>query len=537
VAPIVVSQHDRNTVYHASQFVHRTRDGGMTWETISPDLTTNNKAHQEYPGGPIHGDHTGVEVFNTVFALAISPHDARTIWAGTDDGRVHLTRDEGATWTDVTPRDLPPLGTVNRIDLSAHEPGRAFLAVHRYRLDDWRPYIFRTNDFGRTWTQLADGRNGIPANHTVRVVREDPVRKGLLYAGTEFGLFVSFDDGARWQALRLNLPATPVTDLKVHRGDLVVANPAPGKARVFTPRDAARGVMGEVLGELDLTRPDPLPFGALVHFALTEDVPEVTLEVLDGRGRVVRSWSSDSGRAAESRLPRLSARKGFHRVVWDLTYPGPRPPRGGPGPGFGGGAGVKAPPGPYQVRLTAGGTTETRPLRVIGNPRDPDVSQADYDAQFQLSSAVRDTLDALYRAIETVRTVRDQARDLVERARAGRRDLGQLAQLADTLRARLTAVEESLTQPQAGRGLAVPTRLDAQYASLHGYLAAAGGYGPGSAEGRPTRGAYERQRDLDHEWAAIQARLERVLREDLAAFNAEVGRLELGGVVVPRATD
>jgi photosystem II stability/assembly factor-like uncharacterized protein len=554
VAPIVVSPHDRNTVYHASQFVHRTRDGGMTWETISPDLTTNNRAHQEYPGGPLHGDHTGVEVFNTVFALVVSPHDARTLWAGSDDGRVHLTRDDGATWTDVTPRDLPALGTVNRIEISPHEPGRAFLAVHRYRLDDWRPYVFRTTDFGRTWTQLAAGKNGIPANHAVRVVREDAVTKGLLYAGTEFGLFVSFDDGVRWQPLRLNLPATPVTDLKVHRGDLVVATqgrsfwvlddltplrelaagPTSGTARLFTPRDAARGVMGDVLGELDLVRPDPLPFGALVHYALTEDATDLTLEVVDAAGRVVRAWSSDSARAAESRLPRLSNQKGFHRVVWDLTYPGPRPPRGGPGGGFGGGAGVKAPPGQYQVRLTVAGGSQTRPLRVVGNPRDPGASQADYDAQFQLSKAVRDTLDALYRAIETVRTARDQAKGVVDRARAGGRELGRLAELADTLSARLTAVEEALTQPRAGRGLAVPSQLDSQYGSLHGYLAGTGGYGPGSAEGRPPRGAYDRQRDLDREWAAIRARWDRVLREDLAAFNAEVARLQLGGVVPPR---
>ena len=223
VAPIVVSPHDAQTVYHASQYVHRTRDGGMTWETISPDLSYADPSTLRFPGGPIHSDNTGVEVFATVFELTVSPHDAATLWAGTDDGRVHLTRDDGVTWTDVTPPDLPRLATVNAIEVSAHQPGRAFLAVHAYRLGDASPYVWRTDDYGRTWTRLTDGANGIPADHWVRVVREDPEQRGLLYAGTEFGIFASFDDGARWQPLRMNLPATPIMDLEVHRGDLVVA--------------------------------------------------------------------------------------------------------------------------------------------------------------------------------------------------------------------------------------------------------------------------------------------------------------------------
>lgn len=550
VAPIVVSPHDSNTVYHASQFVYRTRDLGMTWQAVSPDLTTNNPAYQGFPGGPIHGDHTGVEVFTTVFALVVSPHDAKTLLAGSDDGRVHLTRDEGQSWTDVTPRDLPALGTVNRIEVSAHDPGRAFLAVQRYRLDDWRPYIFRTNDFGKTWSLLTDGKNGIPANHPVRVVREDPVRKGLLYAGTEFGLFVSFDDGVRWQSLQLNLPATPVTDLKVQRGDLVVATqgrsfwvlddltplrelagrPPVVEARLFTPRDAARGVMGGVLDQYDLVRPDSLPFGALMHYVLPADRKTVVLEILDPRGRLVRSWSSDSGRG--NSRPRLGVKRGFFRVAWDLTYPGVRPPGGAAG---GEGDGVKAPPGNYQARLTVDGQTDMRTFNVVGNPADPSVTQADYDAQFALSRAVRDTLDALCRSIEALRSVREQTKTLLGRARSGGKDLSGLLALADSLIGGVTALEEELTQTKSRRGLAVPARLDAQYASLHGYLTSAGGYGPGSAEGRPPRGAYDRQRDLDRQWGAIRARLVRLLTDDVASMNIQIGRLGLGGVVPPTA--
>jgi photosystem II stability/assembly factor-like uncharacterized protein len=551
VAPIVVSPHDPNTVYYASQYLYRTRDAGMTWERISPDLTTNDPVRTEYPGGPIHGEHVGVEVFSTIFAVAVSPHDPGTIWVGSDDGRVHITRDEGGTWTDITPRGMPVRGTVNRIEVSRHEPGRAILAVHRYREDDWAPYVFRTNDFGRSWTLLTDGRNGIPATTPVRVVREDPDRRGLLYAGTEFGMYVSFDDGARWQSLQLNLAEVPITDLQVHRRDLVVAtqgrsfwvlddltplqelaaSPAVARARLFAPRDAARGVMGEVLGGPNPERPDTLPFGALVHYTLATPASRVTLEVLDGEGTLVRRWSSDSAEAAEARTPRLSGSRGFHRVVWDLTYPGPRPVGTGPAPFGGAGAGVKAPPGAYEVRLGVDGERHARPVRVVGNPNDPSVTAADYLAQFQLARAVRDSLNAIRVAIGTIRDVREQAQAVVDRARAAGREVGRLPQLWESLTAALTAVEEELTQTRGGRGLAVPSKLDADYLTLHNFLTSVGGYSPGSAEGRPPRGAYERQADLDRQWTAIRERYEQTIQREVSAFNAEVGRLGLVGVV------
>ncbi len=548
VAPIVVSPHDPNTVYHGSQYLHRTRDGGRTWETISPDLTTNNPAYQQFPGGPINADNTGVEVFTTVFAVTVSPHDAKTIWVGTDDGRVHLTRDDGTSWTEITPAAMPARGTVNRIEVSPHAPGRAFLAVQRYREDDWRPYLFRTDDFGKTWRLLTDGKNGIPADHPVRVVREDPVRRGLLYAGTEFGTFVSFDDGAHWQSLQLNLPATPVTDLKVQRGDLVVATqgrsfwilddvtplrelaarPSTGSARLFTPRNAARGVMGEVLGELDLIRPDPLPFGALIHYALTRDAKAVRLEVVDSQGRTVRTFSGDSARAVAAETRRLSTGTGSYRVVWDLTYPGPR----AAGAIATGGNGPKAPPGQYQARLTVDGTTETASFRVTGNPADSTVTQADYDEQFRLATAVRDTLDALYRVVETIRSVREQASSMLDRARAGNRDVGRLPQHQDSLLARLSAIETELVRP-AQPVLVNPARLENQYGSLLGFLTGSGGYGPGSAESRPTAGAFQRQKDLDAQWALARGRMAQVIANELARFSAEAQRLGLGTIVLP----
>ena len=221
--PIVFSPHDPNTLYTASQRVLKSTDDGMSWEAISPDLTTDDESKQPLPGGPLQHDHTSVEVYTTIFQLAESPHTPGVLWVGSDDGRVHLSRDGGGNWMEVTPEGLPVDGTINTLEISPHQPGRVFLAVQRYRLDDYRPMIYRTNDFGESWDLLTDGTNGIPGDHPVRVVREDPDRRGLLYAGTDFGLFVSFDNGEHWQSLRQNLPVTQVADLQVKEQDLVVA--------------------------------------------------------------------------------------------------------------------------------------------------------------------------------------------------------------------------------------------------------------------------------------------------------------------------
>jgi hypothetical protein len=194
-APIVLSAHDPNTLYHSSQVIHMSKDHGQSWTVISTDLTTNDPETQDYAGGPISHDSTGVEVYNTIFALAESPHQAGELWAGSDDGKVHISRDQGSNWADITPQELPEGATVNVIELSSHAPGRGFLAAYRYRENDFHPYIFRTDDYGASWELLTDGTNGIPETNFTRAIREDPERKGLLYAGTEFGMYVSFDDG------------------------------------------------------------------------------------------------------------------------------------------------------------------------------------------------------------------------------------------------------------------------------------------------------------------------------------------------------
>src|SRR5215468_548324 len=223
VSPMEVSPHDPRVIYHCSHVVHRSMDEGVTWEVISPDLTANEPDKQVISGEPITRDITGEEVYSTIYAFRESTLEPGVLWAGANDGPVHVSRDNGKTWRKVTPQGLPPGGRVQNIEPSPHRKGSAYLAIYRYLLDDWRPYIYLTNDYGATWTRLTDGQNGVPINYPTRVVREDPEREGLLYAGTEFGMFISFDDGAHWQPFQLNLPNVPVTDIKVHKNDLVVS--------------------------------------------------------------------------------------------------------------------------------------------------------------------------------------------------------------------------------------------------------------------------------------------------------------------------
>ncbi len=575
VSPIEVSPHDPDVVYHASQRVHRSADGGMTWTPISPDLTTNERLYQGPGGGPITREGTGVEVFTTVFALTPSPHERGTLWAGTDDGRLHLTRDEGTTWADVTPRALPDLGTVNSIEVSPHNPAEAFVAVHRYRMDDFAPYLFHTTDYGRSWNRL-DG--GLPEDHPVRVVREDPDRAGLLYAGTEYGMFISFDKGKTWQPFQRNLPVTPITDLQVHRQDLVVATQgrsfwivddltplhqlgeavAEADVHLFAPRAAHRVSPSSGRGEL---WPDGPPAGAVLQYYLAEKPTEtVVLEILNTQGEVLRRFSSDSTEiknrerdqerrwmedqrfeaervlaevANTERFEReryvweeegpIPAQEGMNKFAWNLRTSGVDQPQGLITWGFTGG--VKVPPGRYQARLTVGDEVRTVPLDVRKDPRLEDVSQQDLDEQFALALEIRGTLNEVYKALTRLRSVREQVKSTATyaaKAGYGADLLGDAATLVDSL----NAVEDALVQRRAETGQDVinyPPRLDNQIAYLYGYVA-----GP---EGRPTAAAQERYDDVLAAWRALERRLEAALTSQLTAFNAALQQKGMPAVV------
>lgn len=536
VAPIEISPHDPSVIYHGSQYVHRTTDEGKTWETISPDLTANDPRYQSPSGAPITRDITGEENYSTLYDIEESPVERGVIWVGANDGPFHVTRDGGRTWTNVTPADLPPGGRVQNIEASPHRGGKAYYAVYRYLLDDWQPYVYRTTDYGKTWVRLTDGRNGIPADCPTRVVREDPEREGLLYAGTECGIFVSFDDGGSWQSLQLNFPATPVTDIQVHRGDLVIATMGrsfwvlddvsplrqlteqvvSSPAHLFAPREAVRMRYRTFQSGRSGGRPaDPqyLPPGAVLYYWLGEEpAGEVKLEILDTAGNVIRQFTAEAAGAAGGRgaagpsmpgpgMPlasdsRLERGRGLHRFIWDLRYSGPWSPSGRRGFGD---AGPMVVPGEYQVRLTVGAWSQTQPLSVKMDPRiaADGVTLADLQAQQDLSLKIRDAMSDARRAAERIRAARERlAKGEGAAARRGQNTGKKLA----ALEARLVTDPNVSSYPQ-------PMLID-QLSYLYGML--------DNADQKPGRDAYERYAELRKELDGILTELRSTLGTDLS---------------------
>ncbi|MEJ2238915.1 MAG: hypothetical protein P8X82_11510 [Gemmatimonadales bacterium] len=442
VSPIEVSPNDPSIVYHGSQYLHKTTDEGVTWETISPDLTAFEPDKQVRPGEPITQDVTGEEYYSTLYAIEESPLEPGLIWTGSNDGPIHVTRDGGATWINVTPADLPPGGRVQTIEPSPHNPAKAYVAVYRYLLGDWQPYIYRTTDYGASWTRLTTGNNGIPDDSPTRAIREDPDREGLLYAGTEFGMFISFDDGAHWQSFQLNLPVTPVTDIKVYRKDLVLSTMgrsfwivddlsplhqlndaiASSDAHLFAPRDAYRMRYSSRGGSA--ADPQYASAGATVYYYLSDSASDdVSLEILDGAGNVVREFEGrpPRGQAAagqQAGMPgaggfgfsgsssTLVAAAGMHQFTWDLRYAGSINPSNGRA----GGGGPMVPPGSYQARLAVGDDwSKTESFEVLIDPRvaADGVTQADLEEQAELGLLVRDAISESRAAVSRLTAARE----------------------------------------------------------------------------------------------------------------------------------
>lgn len=543
-SPVRLSRHDPEVVYATSQFVHRSRNGGQSWELISPDLTRNDPDKIVVSGGPLTRDISSVETYCTIFVLAESPLTAGVLWAGSNDGLVHLTRNGGESWTDVTPDGMPEWGTVNSIDLSRHAPGRAVMAVTRYRLDDFHPYIFRTDDYGASWRLISSG-NGIPDDHFVRVVREDPGMPGLLYAGSEFGLYVSFDDGGNWQPFQLDLPITPVTDLALHHDDLVVATQGRGfwilddvtplhqlgqlgdSPFLFKPRDAYRVEGGwrqpgpymsqdDLLGGIIETHrvgENPPP-GVMIFYYLPDSggqARDVRVTILDGDGNEVRPFSSASDDA-------VSSSPGMNRLVWDLSYPGADVIPGSRLDGYIGGP--RAVPGNYGVRLELDEWDQTQGVEVLPDPRS-ESTLADLSEQFDFLIELRDRITQTHDAVRSIRSIRDEIAEANARIAAeaetgkaaGERDifLRRLAEVSNTMNTELDELEDRFRQKRStvwqDTGNFEPL-LDDQFAWVAAYTL--------SADTRPTDSAYERYDDLTKELAIQLARLDRVRRDDVS---------------------
>ncbi len=588
-SPLLLSPHDPNVLYSAGNVIFRSTNEGASWEPISPDLTRNDITKMEPSGGPITKDNTGTEVYGTVFALAESPHERGLLWAGTDDGLLHLSRDGGASWTNVTPPDLPEWSLISIVEPSPHDPACAYVAANRYKHDDFRPYLYKTCDYGVTWTPIA---SGIPEDHFTRVIRADPDRRGLLYAGTEAGLYVSFDDGAGWHWLGGHhgadsgrpLPVVPIHDLVVKGDDLVVAthgrsfwvlddvtllrqladDAAEAAARLFQPRDTYRfgklpGFGGEPLlgnnyafantliptyrvtktpdGETKRSFVDAgnnPPDGVIVHYVLKEAPAEkIKLTFSDGQGQEIRSFTSkdvpDEERVAsagedmpieEPKEPKVTAKAGLNRFVWDMRYPDAQKITSGEGEKNVPLNGPVILPGEYQVQLQVGEQTFTQPFRIFKDPR-ASSSDEDLATQFALLKQIHDKLDQTHAAINQIRALREQAdawRKWSKDTLVGER----VAEAAKKLKEQLAAVEEELIQVKTKSGqdsLNYPTKLNAKLAFL-GWLAGVSSAAPTAQE----RAVYE---DLAARIDRQRERLAQIVETEVAAFNLLVKELEL----------
>jgi photosystem II stability/assembly factor-like uncharacterized protein len=574
--PILISPHDPNTVYAGANVLFRTRNGGQSWDVVSPDLTRHDPATLGPSGGPITKDQTSVEYYATIFAIAESPRVAGTIWTGSDDGLIYVTRDGGKTWTNVTPKDLPPWTRISIIEASHFAPGAAYVAANRYQLDDNQPYLYKTTDYGRTWTRIDAG---IPRTEFTRVIREDPVRRGLLYAGTERGVWVSFDDGAHWQSLQRNLPPVPVHDLAVKDGDLVAATHGRGfwilddlsvlrqltpaiaaaPAHLFEPRDVYRVNWGGGFGGGgDGAHPvgkNP-PSGAVVYYTLAHPRQEVTLEFLDARGQLIKRFSSmldsagraDSIRADSVRRAREDSlrkagvpedsikqflRAGGGEMEEEDEGPrrAPRPPRVPNKVGLNRFVwDLRYPDASSFQGLIMWAASTRGPLAPPGRytVRLTVQGQAPQTRTFVLKKdprvrATQQDLEAQFALLIKIRDELTKANDAVKTIRNVRAQIAErrpkapsaFAAAADSLLARLGSIEEEIYQVRNRASqdpLNFPIKLNNKIAALAGVVA--------SADARPTKQAYDVFTELSAALDAQVAAMHRALQAMLPRLNA-----------------
>ena len=547
--PIIFSPVDPKVLYTSSQHVWKTANGGQSWERISGDLTRHDPKTLGESGGPITKDMNAPEVYATVFALGPGKTDVNVLWAGSDDGVVSVTRDGGKTWATVTPTDMPEFGRVSQIDASQFDAGSAYIAVKKPLLDDLKPYIFRTHDFGRTWTPIV---NGLGPTDYVHVVREDPTRRGLLYAGTQHGVYVSSDDGDRWEPLSLNLPDVQISDLIVENNDLTVATHGRGfyilddiapvrdaratstgsDAYLFKPADGTRGGGPVTISYLlkqsakDL-RIEVLDSKGTVAFSIAGGTPDAAGR---GRGRGQQPAQQPEGADASTDQPAPGGRgrggppttsmaAGLNRTTWNLEYPGPT---AFPGMVLWGAttSGPAAPPGNYQVRLTVDGRSQTQPLVIKRHPL-RSVTDADLQEQFDLGIRIRDKVTEANNAVILIRNVKQQVKERLEKSKDA-----QLADAAGRLTANLSSVEEAIYQVKNQSNqdpLNFPIKINNRIASL---LRAVN-----TGDGKPIASIQPIFEDLVGELKVQTDKLQQVLATDLPEFNAAAKKVGVEGVI------
>ena len=545
--PIVISPTDPKTLYATSQYVWKSTNEGQSWQRISPDLSRHDPSTMGDSGGPITLDQTGVETYAVVFALAPSPVDGNVIWAGSDDGLVHITRDGGKAWTKITPPDLPEFARVSRIEASPHDAATAYVAANRYQRSDRAPYVYRTHDYGKTWTKIV---NGVRPDDFARSIEEDPKRKGLVFLGTETGVYVTFDSGGTWQPFSLELPATPVHGVAVKDNDLVIGTHGRG-FYVMDNINVLRQIGRETTNEaVVLFEPAgairSVSRGVAVDYYLKQAADRVTLEFLDEQGKVVKSFTGVPPPAAPAAAPAAAAeaapaappeggggrpqgpqpavKQGLNRFTWDMRYPDATT-----FPGLimwaASVRGPAAPPGRYQVRLTVGGPdgggrmTKTQAFTIARNPRFS-ATDADLKEQFALASQINAKVSAANQAVVRIRAMKEQIAE-----RTGKAGDAPIKAAGDALAAKLTEVEGEIYQHRNRSSqdpLNFPIRLNNKLAALQGIVE--------SGDYKPTDQSHAVFKELSARLDAQLARLEAVVKTDLAAFNQELAKKNLPAV-------
>ena len=554
--PIMFSPHDPNTMYVGGSQLFVTQNEGQSYRIISPPLARNDAKTLGASGGPITKDQTGVETYGVIFALAESPLVKGVIWAGSDDGLVHLTRDGGLTWKNVTPTLIGDFTRISIIEAGHYAPGTAYVAANRYQQDDFSPILYKTGDYGATWTKIV---NGLPSSEFTRTIREDPVRKGLLYAGTERGVWVSFNDGGQWQRMQLNLPPAPVHDLAIKEGDLIAATHGRSfyilddlsplrqmnaatlakDAQLYKPRDTYRidwgGGRGGGGGGGGAGSP---PSGVVVYYTLKQDGQVVSLDFLDAAGKTIKSYSSNAdsasaaagagrggrgagaadappeeggGRGRGNAPTRLPNRVGLNAFAWNMRYPDAVT-----FPGMilwsGDTRGPIAPQGTYGVRMRVGaGAPQTQSFRLLNDPRSK-AAAADQLAQFNFLIKLRDKITEANDAVISMRYVKSEIDNRLSRASAAAAQ--ELSAAGAPLKTNLTGVEAEVYQiknQSSQDPLNFPIKLNNKLASLNGVVS--------SAPGAPTAQAVQVFTELSAKLGAQTGKMKTYYDRDLAKFN------------------
>jgi len=534
--PIFISPHNPNRLYAGGNHLFVTENDGQSWETISPDLTTNDKSKQAPSGGPITKDNTSVEYYCTIFTATESALEKDLLWTGSDDGLVNVSKDAGKHWDNVTPKDCPKWMMWNAIETDPFVKGKAIIVGTRYKLDDYTPYIYVTENYGQSWKLIT---NGIPNGHFARVVRADKKRPGLLYAGTEYGMYISYDDGANWRKFQLNLPVVQIADLTIKENDLIVAthgrafwvlddltpvqefdkNMVDKKLHVFNVNDSYRMEGG---GGRRRRSVKPLnaganpPNGVVINYWLKEvtDSSKVAISIYDKNNALIKTFTKD----AKEEGNKLDYNAGMNQFVWDMMYP-PAEKLDGLILWNGNVEGPKVAPGKYTAKIKLDKDSVQFSFVIKGDPNYK-MTEKDYDDQVGMLLKIRDKFSEVQKAIKQIRAVRTQINDFTSRVNLKANK--EIKQAADTITKQITTIEEALYQTKSKSGqdvLNFPIRLNDKIAGL--YDVAASGYNP------PSKQVIETYADLAAQADVQLAKLKKVMSEDVTAFNKLIHEKQL----------